>query len=210
MSGQSTINLIYLGANLNDTSRVVSVNESSFIALGIYEYYVHAQFSDIDGLVSFADSISDIDTLWDSLYTFSNYEHPIWINTLRRAVEKAKGKDEANWTEEERNVFKPPVEALPPANRAIERCHDCNYDAREAKELAMHVLMDLGYIAEDNRALFESEFYILHYDYRDPDKHIWIVSYSSYDNVAVPEMGARYLVEFDAHTGEIIEILVDP
>jgi len=93
---QSTVPVGSSG-NTSDATIISAVTESSFTALGIYLSIIHAQFSNMDGFLSVINSTSaDYDTF---------AIHSTWVHTMQRAIHKAKGTDEARWTEMERQLL---------------------------------------------------------------------------------------------------------
>jgi len=204
-NGESSVNL-YPNGYLFGSEPIGTVNEPSFIALGIHAFFIHVQLGDMDGYMSDIHCIPDKARPDDTL---GNREIQIWIGTLERAVKKAKGTDEANWTEAERLMLTPrdPNNALK-SDREIEPS-TCDISSLEAEWIIWQALIDGGYVTDDNLALVDRKFYYLYYDYQDPGKHIWLFVFSDSSHKAELELVTNFIVELDSHTGEIISIIVD-
>ncbi len=215
---------LYTGENPSTTSynpeSYRQVNESPFIALGIYQVDVHALLSDDDGLINFFNTISDTKYMQNSTNTYWDYEFPIWINTLQRAVVKTKGTDKANWTEIERKVLEPlEPNYTRPEEREIQPS-DGDIGLEEAQAKVLHALRDAGYVTNQNAAQFEYGDHYLYYDYKDTNKHIWHIQYSNErwcrqnypdsDDLPKSNPPLYFSVELDARTGEVIYMTIYP
>jgi len=177
--------------------------EPSFIALGIYQWKLHAQFSDMDGFLSLRKCY-DVDGMM-----FFMHEPLIWITAMQNAVVRTKGADEANWTDIERAILEPPdPNYLPPHLRRIHPAR-CDIDLLEAQEIAFRRLKDFGHIADDNITLacnYYDIYYDFYYDYFEPSKHIWEIHFSDADSgLADGEMPNSYIFFIDAHSKEIFD-----
>jgi len=205
-NSQSLIDL-YESPSLFDAETIGTVNESSFIALGIYRGKIHVQLNDMDGYMLAYNCIPDI-TKPD--ITYHDREVRIWSNATERAIKKTKGADEANYTEEERGILKlmDPIDPMSFKSSREIMPTGCDITSAEAERMIWQVLIEEGYVTDDIIALFESAWCYLYYDYDDHNKHIWLFNFSNENSIAETEFVTNITVDLDAHTGEIINIAV--
>jgi len=198
--------LLYANSSIFDPEPIIgTVDEPSFTALGIYNSMIHVQSREIDGYLFSYNCIPDITK---PSITYGDREVGLWINAMERAIIKAKGTEEADWTEEERALLRPfdPVRTWTDA-RQIEPAN-CDIGSAEAEQIILQRLIEDGHVQEDVMAQIERLWYFLFYDYDDPSKHIWEFAFSDSPNRA-DDFFTNIIANVDAHTGEITMLDVD-
>jgi len=199
-NGMPSVDL-YANGCIYDSETIGIVNEPSFTALGIYYHKIHVQLSNMDGYMVIPNCIADI-TRPDA---GADHTIDLCLDMLERAVKKAKGTNQAYWTETERTLSKPFDPMRWTESREIEPTN-CDISPLEAERLIWQALIEEGYVTNDTRAYFECVFSFLYYDYDDPTKHIWEFGFSDSLNPAEIEVATNILVHIDAHTRKIMSI----
>ena len=191
---------------------IATMNEPSFVTLGLNDTFAHVRISDTDGFMSYGSCMIPNDLPDEVL----NYTEPIWYGTAINAIQKAKGTNELNWTETERSLaYAFSVLDLNTSwtwDRVIEPS-DCDISVFEAMMIAEIVLRSGDYheyLSDDVLDLLEWDvvYYYLIHDYINPEKHIWVI-YCSADPASGEDLATICYVQVDAHSKEILSITID-
>ena len=189
--------------NANDFATVIrDVTESSFIVLGIFVDHVHAQLSDTDGFIYYDGCMGDGRNSADT----QDLAFSMWMNTIGRAVRKAKGSDAAGWSEtESAMLMQHGTEDILPTDRRITP-GSCDIGLPNAVMMAKNALLTADIIREGHIDRLECELDYLFYDLEDSNAHFWFFSFVN-KLKSDQETFERVAVILDAHTGQTISIV---